>query len=48
MGLYSNPYLSSFDFLIYLGILPLLATHSENFKLSNLTISLKKSEKKDD
>lgn len=30
IGLYSNPYLSSFDFLLYLGILPLLASFNNN------------------
>lgn len=31
IGAYSNPYLGSFDFLIYIGLLPYLATFSNGF-----------------
>jgi O-antigen ligase len=30
IGVYSNPYLGSFDFLLYLGLLPFLASFSNN------------------
>jgi hypothetical protein len=31
VGVYSNPYLGSFDFLVYLGILPYLSTFRHGF-----------------
>lgn len=42
IGTYSNPYLSSFDFLLYLGILPFLSTYSYSKDYSKLVLSNEK------